>query len=328
MRNAPVTVIIAAYRAMGTVADAVRSALADRQVGEVIVVDDASPDETARVAASADDGSGRLSVLRQPINRGPSAARNRALREATRPYVAILDADDLFLPGRLDPLLAVRDWDIIADNIAFVPDVPDLSHLQQIIPKGRAVRRLGLAEFVHRNISRRDQRRGELGFLKPIISRALLNRQGLLYAEDVRLGEDFLLYTEAMARGARFLIAQHCGYVAVERPGSLSGRHATSDLIALARGSRALQPLVPAQSEAFRALKAHARALDVKARHRALLDDKAQIGAMRAIAKLARHPRDVVPVFGAVLADKRAAEYQPPPLRLLFDPADFSLAAQ
>jgi succinoglycan biosynthesis protein ExoU len=33
--------------------------------------------------------------------------------------IALLDADDMFLPGRLGRLLAIPGWDLIADNIAF-----------------------------------------------------------------------------------------------------------------------------------------------------------------------------------------------------------------
>jgi succinoglycan biosynthesis protein ExoU len=323
MGEAPVTVIIAAWHSAPTIAASIRSALADAQVGEVIVVDDASTDDTVAVATSADDGSGRLKILRQPANRGPSAARNRAIREAKCPYVAILDSDDFLLPGRFAALLRAKGWDILADNIAFVPEPPDLTALALQVPQGDAVRPLTLEEFARRNISRRDQRRGELGFLKPVIARSLLDRHALSYAEDARLGEDFLLYAQAMAKGARFLIAERCGYVAVERPDSLSGRHSMHDLATLAARSRAVRTLLAKGSAADRAMADHARSVELKARHRQLLADKADMGGVRAMLRLASRPRDVVPVMRAVLADKRALPCSAPPLRLLFDTADF-----
>jgi succinoglycan biosynthesis protein ExoU len=321
--DSPVTVIIAAYGAADTIGDAVRSTLAQPPVGEVIVVDDASRDGTAAAAQAADDGSGRLVVLRQQVNAGPSAARNRAVAAARQPLLAILDADDQILPGRFEPLLARDGWDFIADNIAFVQEGEGRRAALDALPRGDAARPLRLTEFAHRNISRAGRRRGELGFLKPLFRRDFLLNHGLRYAEHVRLGEDFLLYAEAMIQGARFWIAERCGYLAVERSGSLSGRHATADLHALELGSRALAGrLQPGTPEAA-AMAQHARSVQIKRRHREVLDDKAGVGAGRALLRLARTPGDVVPVARAVLADKLARPSPPEPLRLLFDADDF-----
>ncbi|RUY70024.1 glycosyltransferase, partial [Mesorhizobium sp. M7A.F.Ca.CA.001.13.1.1] len=64
MTKSEVCVIIAAKNAAATIAVAIASALREPEVAEVVVVDDASTDDTAGVARSADDGSGRLSVMR------------------------------------------------------------------------------------------------------------------------------------------------------------------------------------------------------------------------------------------------------------------------
>ncbi len=95
-----ICVVIPAFDAAATIARAVRSALAEREVSEVIVVDDASRDATAAAAARADDGSGRLRLIRFDANRGPAAARNAAIAASRAPFVAILDADDYLVAGR------------------------------------------------------------------------------------------------------------------------------------------------------------------------------------------------------------------------------------
>ncbi|MDH6577356.1 glycosyltransferase family A protein [Kitasatospora sp. MAP5-34] len=100
--SAPVSVVIAAYDAERTLGAAVASAL--RQVprpAQVIVVDDGSRDGTAGVAASFPDV-----LLLEQDNQGPSAARNAGIREASQPWVAFLDADDVWLPGKLARQLA------------------------------------------------------------------------------------------------------------------------------------------------------------------------------------------------------------------------------
>ena len=93
-----VSVIIPAYNSAGFLAEAVESALGQTypQV-EVIVADDGSTDETPAVAAQF---AGRIEYVRQE-NGGTASARNAALRRARGEFVALLDADDRWLPHKL-----------------------------------------------------------------------------------------------------------------------------------------------------------------------------------------------------------------------------------
>lgn len=98
------SVIMPAYEAHATVAESVASALA-QTIGdiEVLVSDDGSREPIAQALADVRDP--RLRVLRSARNRGVSAARNLALAQATAPFVAQLDADDLWLPEHLETML-------------------------------------------------------------------------------------------------------------------------------------------------------------------------------------------------------------------------------
>ena len=86
-----------------TVAVARLLAALPTDLGGVIVVDDGSADPDALRAAA---GSAGARVLRHAHPRGPAAARNAGLAEATTPFVAFLDSDVLPTPGWLGPLLA------------------------------------------------------------------------------------------------------------------------------------------------------------------------------------------------------------------------------
>lgn len=114
MSSAPlVSVIMPAYNSGTTIDDAITSALAqDHERIEVIVVDDGSSDDT--VARASSHGS-QVRVLQQR-NAGPQAARNRALQEARGEYVAFLDSDDLWLPGKLSAQIRLlqRCPDVVA----------------------------------------------------------------------------------------------------------------------------------------------------------------------------------------------------------------------
>lgn len=99
-----VTAVIPVHNGQRFVADSVRSVLGQTQpVHECLVVDDGSTDET--VAALRDFGT-PVRVIRQP-HQGVAAARNAGIRAATGEYVAFLDADDVWLPTKIERQLAV-----------------------------------------------------------------------------------------------------------------------------------------------------------------------------------------------------------------------------
>jgi glycosyltransferase involved in cell wall biosynthesis len=99
-----VTCIIPARDAERYLAESIDSVLG-QTVGppELLVVDDGSTDGTAAAAAAYGDA---LTVLRQPPT-GRAAACNAGLRIARGEFIAFLDADDLWLPAKLDRQLAV-----------------------------------------------------------------------------------------------------------------------------------------------------------------------------------------------------------------------------
>jgi len=303
---ATVCVIIAAKNASGTIARAIRSGLRESRVAEVIVVDDGSTDGTAEASRAADDGSGRLQVLSLAANRGPAFARNHAIAHSSAPLIAILDADDFFLAGRFDWLLIEDDWDFVADNIVFIdgrgsvvePAVPEFES---------APRLLDLQEFIEGNISRRGASRGEIGFLKPVMRRSFLDSHGLRYKEELRLGEDYDLYARALVNGARYKIVHGCGYGAVVRPDSLSGRHRTLDLRRLYEADRAILAAPGLPKESAAALRRHERHIRGRYELRHFLDIKAEAGIWRAGLHALANPSATPAIAGGVAADKLAA---------------------
>ena len=99
-----ISVIIPAYNADATLTEALDSVTAQNvPIQDVIVVDDASTDRTAeRFAAWADTHADlHPTLIRQPRNQGPAAARNTGIRASTGEWIAFLDSDDAWLPGKL-----------------------------------------------------------------------------------------------------------------------------------------------------------------------------------------------------------------------------------
>ena len=110
-RRGLVTVIIIFLNAEQFIQEAIDSVLAQTYPHwELLLVDDGSTDESSRIArASARRQSPQIRYLEHAAhaNRGMSASRNLGIREATGEYIAFLDADDVWLPGKLEHQVAV-----------------------------------------------------------------------------------------------------------------------------------------------------------------------------------------------------------------------------
>jgi len=99
-----ISVVLATYNRRQSLPRAIASVLAQDADFELIVVDDASTDDTRSYLASLADP--RIRVLGSERNLGPSDARNLGIEAARADVVAFLDSDDTYLPRRLAASLA------------------------------------------------------------------------------------------------------------------------------------------------------------------------------------------------------------------------------
>ena len=98
-RPPAVSVVIPTYRRPHLVARAIHSVLRQTlQDFEIIVVDDASADNTEEIVRGLGDA--RVRYVRHPRNRGLPASRNTGIEEARGRYIAFLDDDDEWLPDK------------------------------------------------------------------------------------------------------------------------------------------------------------------------------------------------------------------------------------
>lgn len=120
MDHPPVSVVIPAWNAADTLARALASVAAQTvRPAEILVVDDASSDGTAAVAKSHAHLPIRL--IRHATNGGGAAALHSGIEAAAHDLVAFLDADDEWLPGKLEAQLALAgDAAVVATGFAYV----------------------------------------------------------------------------------------------------------------------------------------------------------------------------------------------------------------
>jgi glycosyltransferase involved in cell wall biosynthesis len=100
-----VSVILPTYNRAHLLPRAIESVLAQTHADfELIVVDDASTDETADVVAGINDA--RVSLYRLDANGGAAAARNVGLAHARGEFLAFIDSDDTWSPRKLEAQMA------------------------------------------------------------------------------------------------------------------------------------------------------------------------------------------------------------------------------
>ncbi len=187
-----VTVIMPAYQAAATLGRAIASVRAQTfSDWELIVVDDASTDETGNVAREHAANDERVRVLANSRNEGAAASMNRGWRESRSELVAILDADDLALPTRLEKQADFfsREGEIhVAGAAAHFVDARGHYLRRVSLPAAHEVlaeRRWYACPFVHSTVMMR---------------RTFLETTGG-YTAGLRLGEDYDLWMRGFTHG-------------------------------------------------------------------------------------------------------------------------------
>ncbi|MBI1299288.1 glycosyltransferase [bacterium] len=96
-----VSVIMPTYNRGHLIQPAVKSVLGQTFTNfELVIVDDASSDDTAEVVASFQDD--RIHYVKNTINQGAAGSRNSGFRAASSKYITYLDSDDEYLPTKLE----------------------------------------------------------------------------------------------------------------------------------------------------------------------------------------------------------------------------------
>ena len=105
MSAVAVSVIVPCHNAAEFLADALQS-VRDQTLRdlECIIIDDSSIDGSVAIANRFVNADPRFSLVISSERQGASAARNAGIAQATGRWLALLDADDLFLPERLERL--------------------------------------------------------------------------------------------------------------------------------------------------------------------------------------------------------------------------------
>jgi glycosyltransferase involved in cell wall biosynthesis len=114
-----ISVIIPVYNAAAYLEKAVTSALFHNEVKEIVVVNDGSTDDSLAILQKLQQTDDRIKIYHHEniSNKGRSASRNLALKKATQPFIAFLDADDFYLENRFEKDIKLFESDSSIDGV-------------------------------------------------------------------------------------------------------------------------------------------------------------------------------------------------------------------
>jgi succinoglycan biosynthesis protein ExoO len=198
-----VSVVIPVFNSAGTLERAAGSVLAQTLADfELLIVDDGSSDTSLAVAQAVAATDQRVSVIALPRNGGKPAAMNHAIGKVRGRWIAVLDADDRYLPDRLATLVEAGEAngaDLVADNQLHIDPANGALVRRAFNCRGPG-RAIGLRDFLaHSSVCGVF----DFGILKPMVRADFVARSGLAYHPATRLAEDFYYLLAFFAAGGR-----------------------------------------------------------------------------------------------------------------------------
>ncbi|MFT8718010.1 glycosyltransferase family 2 protein [Acetobacter sp.] len=220
-----VSVIVPAYNAGRFIEKAVRSVLDQTMTSfEVIIVNDASRDDTKEKSLKLCEADKRVSYYENERNLGVSATRNVGIKHSKGKYIAIIDSDDGWKKERLDIMVKhmERDGlDMLGDQLVVANlDTGRESHAfrSEWMDYGKDIDILRYFSTDWPGL----QGTLSLSYMKPLFRKEFMERQSISYDKDITLGEDSLIYSCIIMSGAKFRVIPDALYMYSVRDDSLS----------------------------------------------------------------------------------------------------------
>ncbi len=189
-----ISVIIPAYNREDLIGETLESLLAQSLPAlEILVVDDGSTDRTPSVARSF----GAPVRVIPKENAGPGAARNRGIKEARGTFLHFFDSDDIAVPNKHEVQRRVLDES--GADIAYGPWMKGFIEGKDFYPENHV--------YQQRGLPRGDLVRALMSNWS-VVPHACLFRREIVgavggFPEDLRVGEDQLMFLRCLLAGAR-----------------------------------------------------------------------------------------------------------------------------
>ncbi|HUZ93198.1 MAG TPA: glycosyltransferase family A protein [Candidatus Paceibacterota bacterium] len=215
MEKGLVSIIIPSYNTERYIKEAVDSALAQTyKPVEIIVVDDGSTDNTKQILEPYLKQNSIIYIYQQ--NGGLAAARNTGIRASRGEYIALLDADDIFMPEKIAKQAAYLEANPQCD-ISYC----DLWHFWDDEPE--KLLKLNYTYYSGADVLPHLLEKSFIAPLSAVFRRSVFDRFGM-FDEHFRRSEDLELWTRFAYGGANFcFLPEILGKLRMRRTANLQG---------------------------------------------------------------------------------------------------------
>ncbi|MEI7441201.1 MAG: glycosyltransferase family 2 protein [bacterium] len=195
------SVVIPHYKSFKSVCVAIESVLSQTvQVGEVIVVDDGSGDTSSLNVLKAQYlPNPKVKILAFDTNRGPAAARNLGVLNAVFDYVAFLDADDAWMPHKIEVQYAIMQEQRLNMSAHYYEPILRKKIADIRSKKLRKIKKITRLNFLLKN-----------PFFTPTV---MVKREVFsLFSEKFYRMEDYECWIKNVQKGSSALICENLAY--------------------------------------------------------------------------------------------------------------------
>lgn len=193
-----VDVVIPVYNGVETIRNALSSVLDQKGdwIHRIIVVDDGSSDDTAKLVQ--DIGSPLIQIVSTP-NQGVAKARNLGIEISTAEWIAFLDADDVWMPSKLEDQLQMakeHDVEFVCSSVSANSLMASCRINPQLLARGNFVATSSV-----------------------LVKRSVLNRVQPVFTPGMSFAEDYLAWLKCVTLSQGYYIADKLvDYTLSERP--------------------------------------------------------------------------------------------------------------
>lgn len=194
---------------------------------ELILVEDGSPDNCARICDEYASRDGRINVIHQQ-NMGVSSARNRGLDAASGRYISFIDSDDYIEDDFLEALysgVTKASADMMTCNTLERIKTGEWIGMDHLYPEGEILDKKGIRDVFVRNVFYTKHMVGYFSLCNKLLKRSIIEENGIRFDTAMSRGEDMLFILEYVSHCDSIAFTRRYLYRTERLPGGLSSRY-------------------------------------------------------------------------------------------------------
>lgn len=213
-----VSVVMPVYNAEAYLSRSIQSVLAQTFCDfELILINDGSGDLSYSICKEFASMDQRIRVINQE-NRGPSAARNRGIKEAKGKYLCFIDSDDAYLPEYLEIMIEqVQQFDFVSCGIKSINDQGKSALSKEILCHNKIELNSKLLEIIETSVLNSP--------VNKIYKTEMLKRERIFLNEGMDIGEDYHFNLRVLQKCESFTSIKNQLYLYYVRKNSISSTY-------------------------------------------------------------------------------------------------------